>query len=1091
MLTVKYSPDWRTNSRLAAEQVCAVPDSGRAILIVPEQNSFDAEWALCEQGGDSVSRRCEVLSFTRLASRVFSAVGGAAVPMLDKSGRMIAMAGALEQLRPKLQLYAACVAKPEFLEELLRVADEFHAYGLNAAAVRRVREELSEPLSEKLEELCLILELYDAVCARAAQDPSTRLDRLRDALWESDFAAGLEVVAEGFSDFTGQELAVLEALAVRAANVTVWLCCDGLREGQSVFAVPRATASALRELAGRAEIPFRAAAQPTDRREPVLEHLARRLFASRLEPWPEETGRISLLPAADPSEECAVALGRVQALIRGGARWREIGLAYTDAALYEPLLEALLDRCHVPAYFSGDRELLRHGVVRAVVYALQAAACGMEAEDVCEYLRSGCAPLTRDEADRLENYAFIWSLRGSRWDAPFDKNPAGPSLTAPEPEALAALLEPLNRAREAAVSPLLRLRNGLRAAPDTGAQVLALERFLEEVGLERRLTEQAGTLAAAGDRQRAQALTQLYELLLSVMEQMYGVLGGTVRSPEDFCRLFRAALTQGSVGTIPATLDALRVGRLSDMRNAKLAHLIVLGADDGLLPAWETGGGLLSEADRRRMKAAGLPAAPDGEARIDRDLLTAYTVFTAASESLCVSCDREAPSYLFTRLTELFPRRRDERPRLMPADETAAAALLAAGGEAGREAREALPALRPAVERLRARAAYEPGSLDRGAVEALYGSSLSLSASKVDKLAACKFGYFLQYGLKLQERKRAAVDPAMYGTLVHYVLEHTVEDVEGEGGFAAVPEERVLALARSWYDRFVEEVLGGLASYTNRGSYLMERSFSEVEHVVRDLSRELAQSKFIPTYFEQEFKEQTAIPITGNLAVGSLMGVVDRVDLYTTEGGKTYLRVVDYKTGRKDFDYTDVLSGMGLQMLIYLFALTREAARWYGRELEPAGVLYFPARWDVESTKGRLDPEEAEQAHRKKLRRKGLLLDVEEVLQAMEPGSDPVYLPYKVSKKTGERSGDLADERQLDLVEGHVRHTLGDLADSLWSGTIAPDPYWRGDEHNACRWCPYRAVCRVDSGEVPLRRLRAVSGAEFWNELEKEAKERG
>ena len=642
-----------------------------------------------------------------------------------------------------------------------------------------------------------------------------------------------------------------------------------------------------------------------------------------------------------------------------------------------------------------------------------------------------------------------------------------------------------------AIVPLLMLRSALRAAPDTAEQVIALERFLETIGLERTIAVRAGLLIDRGDRQQAQALTQLYEILLSTMEQIYGVLGSGSRSPEDFYRFFRAALTQNAVGTIPATVDSLRVGQLTAMRNAEVSHLIVLGASDGLLPAWQAGGGLISDTERRRMKAAGLCAAPDGEARMDRELLTAYTVLTSPRDSLFVTCDREAPSYLFTRLVALFPAYAQDRPVPIPVDCSGAAALLAGRGTAGREALNVLPDLRREVEMLQQRAAYTPGTLDRTVVEGLYGKSLTLSASKVDKLAACKYGYFLQYGLNLRERKQAAVDPAMYGTLVHYVLQHTVEDVENEGGFSSISEEDVLTLARSWYDRFVEEVLGGLAPYSNRSAYLLERSFGEVEQVVRDLRRELAQSKFIPTFFEQEFKDQTAIPVTGNLAVGTLMGVVDRVDLYTTSGGKTYLRVVDYKTGRKDFDYTDILSGMGLQMLIYLFALTREAARYYGRSLEPAGVLYFPARYDVEVTKGRLDPEEAEKQHRKKLRRKGLLLDVEEVLQAMEPGADPVYLPYKVSKKTGERSGDLADERQLDLVEGHVRHTLGALADAVWAGEIAPDPYWRGEDHNACRWCPYRAVCRVDSGEVPLRKLRAVTRGEFWQTLEKEAKERG
>ena len=257
------------------------------------------------------------------------------------------------------------------------------------------------------------------------------------------------------------------------------------------------------------------------------------------------------------------------------------------------------------------------------------------------------------------------------------------------------------------------------------------------------------------------------------------------------------------------------------------------------------------------------------------------------------------------------------------------------------------------------------------------------------------------------------------------------------------------------------------------------------------MARELAQSCFIPTYFELDFRDKTAIPIAGDLAVGSLNGIVDRVDLYTTASGRTYLRVVDYKTGRKDFDYTDILFGMGLQMLIYLFALTQEAARFYHRELLPAGVLYFPARYDVEAAKNRLTQEEADSLHSKKLRRKGLLLDDEEILQAMEPGTAPIYLPYQISKKTGERSGDLANTEQFSLVEAHVRRTLGKLADTVWSGVIAPDPFWRGDEHNACRWCPYGAVCRVDSGEVPLRRLRAVSRGEFWKELEQEAEKNG
>ena len=1086
MLTVKYSPSARGNAEAAVASVCALPPESRGILIVPEQNSFDAEWALCDAGGDSVCRHAEVLSFSRLASRVFALTGGIAKPTLDKSGRLIAMAGALELLRPKLRLYGAYIAKPEFLEQLLQVVDEFHAYGLDAAAVRQARADLPEALSNKLEELCLVLELYDTVCAQSALDPSTLLNRLRDAIYDSDYARNLHVVVSGFTDFTNQELAVLEALCRGGAELTVWLCCDSLRTGQTVFSVPRATAAALRELARRAGVHFHDAAQAMPADAGPLGTLARSLFSPRPQRWESRTDRVHLLPAADAVEECALAVGRIQALLRHGVRWRDIGVVYTDASTFEACLEAQLDRYGMPAYFSGNRSILRHGVVRAVVFALEAAACGMETEAVCEYLHSGYAPLRFAEADRLENYAIVWKLRGSRWDAPFDKNPTGPVLELLSPEELEVRLKPWNEARDRAIVPLLRLRNALRSAGQTAEQVKALERFLDEIGLENAIGEAACALAAAGEAQQARELTQLYELLLSTMEQIYAVLGAGERSPEDFFRFFRAALTKNSVATIPASADCLRVGDLTAMRNTRLKHLIVLGATDGLLPAWEKGSGLLSDDERRSMTAAGLSAAPDAENQLDRDLLTAYTVFTAPTESICLCCDREAPSYLFTRLNAIFPDRSDLRELPLPWKEKDAAALAVRGGDRNAALLEQLPALVPFAEAIRQRAAYEPGMLDRPAVAKLYGDSLSFSASKVDRLAACKFSFFLQYGLELRERKEAQVDPAIYGTLVHYVLQHTVEEVEGEGGFAAVPEERVLALARSWYDRFVAQYLGGLADDTHRGAYLLQRSFLEVEHVVRDIARELSASEFVPTLFEYAFRDQTAIPITGKLAVGWLNGVVDRVDLYTTASGKTYLRVVDYKTGRKDFDYTDILSGMGLQMLLYLFALTREATRFYGRELLPAGVLYVPARYDVESAKNRLTEEEAESLHRKKLRRKGLLLDDEEILQAMEPGTTPLYLPYQISKKTGTRSGDLASQEQFSMVEAHVRRTLGKLADAVWSGEIAPDPYWRGEDHNACRWCPYGAVCRVDSGELSLRRLRAVNRSEFWQQMERE-----
>ena len=100
---------------------------------------------------------------------------------------------------------------------------------------------------------------------------------------------------------------------------------------------------------------------------------------------------------------------------------------------------------------------------------------------------------------------------------------------------------------------------------------------------------------------------------------------------------------------------------------------------------------------------------------------------------------------------------------------------------------------------------------------------------------------------------------------------------------------------------------------TSRQDYLLERNLQELRAVVRELWEELAQSRFQPAGFEVQFGPGGAMPpveIPGGAMPAQLRGFVDRLDLYERDG-QTYVRVVDYKTGRKDFDYCDVLNGLG------------------------------------------------------------------------------------------------------------------------------------------------------------------------------------
>ena len=137
MLQILQGTDQRTLRQVILRQICDHAKNGVTgqILVVPEQDSHEAERSLCRAGGDTISRSAEVLSFTRLADRVCASCGGVSRPVLDKGGRLIAMSLALEQVGSRLKLYGTGRKKPEFLMRLLSVLEELKsARGRRGAA---------------------------------------------------------------------------------------------------------------------------------------------------------------------------------------------------------------------------------------------------------------------------------------------------------------------------------------------------------------------------------------------------------------------------------------------------------------------------------------------------------------------------------------------------------------------------------------------------------------------------------------------------------------------------------------------------------------------------------------------------------------------------------------------------------------------------------------------------------------------------------------------------------------------------------------------------------------------------------------------
>ncbi len=1049
-------------------------------LLVPEQLSHETERELCRIGGDAICLHAEVLSFTRLAARVFAHTGGVSARYLDKGGRLLTMALAVEQVRQRLRLYAG--RTPEGLTRLVWAIDEFKSYSIAPELLRQTAAQSEGELVVKLQELALLMESYDAACANIAMDPRERLTRLREALERSGFAAGRRVYIDGFSDFSAQERAVVELLLCEAEEVTICLTCDDLRQGLEAFDAERATAAKLLRCAQRSGIEYECIPMAEPTAQPAALQLVERALLTRERVSAPAEGAVGLYTAADRVAECARAAGKMRQFAAQGLRWREMALACPDEDSAR-VAEAVLRAHEVPAFRSAATQILDKPVLALVTGVLAAATGGLQTDEMLAVLKTGLTGLEAQSADALENYIRRWRIMGRGWEQPWTRHPDG--YDGQWDDAAIARLAALNQARLRFAGPICALRDALHSAQNVGAQTLALYHYLESVGYREALTQLARQLMDDGRLQEAQETGQLYEILCTALEQLHGVLGSAQYRAEEFLSLLRLTLSQYDVAAIPATLDAVTIGTLSALRRSRPAVLFVIGAEEGKMPAQGSPSGVFTEPERAFLRQRGVELAPDAEGRLQQELAAAYQVFSAPSMRLEVShlsAEGVQPSFLFTRLQALFP-----ELEVQPAGPDlstlrhAAAYCLATGAAA------AEPALAEEVARLRRQAAWEPGRLSPGSVAALYGRTLKLSASNLDCFARCRFAYLMEYGLRLQAPGEADFDAPAFGTFVHEVLEKTARAAAARGGFAELSDEDIKALAEGYIEQYRQENEQNLTGRDARFAWLFQRHAKEALAVVRELAAELRVSDFAPAAFELRFGrgEDARMPpvaVAGEHARGELRGAVDRVD-HWAHGGLHYIRVVDYKTGRKAFDYADVYHGMGLQMLLYLFALQQNGAQALGYPVQPAGVLYFPAR-EVLLSGSKKDAAALEKERRSKLRRSGILLDNEQVLAAMEKASVPVYLPFR-QKKDGTYSGSLVCPGQLSLLRVYVAKKTGELADGIASGEVSPNPARRG-AHDACQWCDWAAVCHLDAGCGLPRYQEKIDQKTFWERLEKE-----
>ncbi len=1066
------------------------------IVLVPEQFTMQTQKDLVMAHPRHGIMNIDVLSFGRLAYRVFEEIGGGMLPVLDDVGKNLILRKIAGDYEAELSVLKGNMKKLGYITEVKSVISEFTQYDIGEEELLTVMASIGSPsrLYYKLKDISILYKGFTDYLSRKYITKEELLDSLSRVIGQSEMLRDSVVVLDGFTGFTPVQNRLLLELMRHCRKVAVTVTMDEREDPYvyshpyQLFALSKHMVSTLMGLAreNRVEVeePICRYERPVYRfrgNEP-LAFLERNLFRYQTGTFGKEQDAIRIHAARNPWEESLAAAGAIRRLVRKeGLRFRDIGVIVSSMETYGDYLKRAFDLYDIPVFMDHKRNILLNSFVEYIRSLLNMAQKNFSDESVFRFLRTGLSGFTTEEVDELENYCLGLGIRGyKRWQEKWLrrlKHMRGEDL------------ERLNHCRVALVEKVDSLMFVLKQRKKTVRDITcAVYEFMVQENLQVRLKRQEEEFQEAGELALAKEYAQVYRIVVELFDKFVELLGDEEVSLEEYCQLLDAGLEEARVGVIPPSTDQVVAGDVERTRLKDIRALFFIGANDVHLPGALLRTGLLSERDREHFQKEKLALAPGGKEKAYIQKFYLYMNLTKPSDRLFiyyskVSSDGKSirPAYLIQDLRRLYPHLevQDEEEISLPkrelTEELGIDWLIRGFRSKGSGMDEVWKELytwykkderwQKKVESLLAAGYYRRpmDGLTQKAARKLYGEDFEDSITRIEQFSACAFAHFLTYGLGLRERQQYEFQAVDLGNVCHGALERYSKKVEENGyDWVEIPE----AVRKQYVEESVDEAVtdyGNSVLYRSaRDEYMIVRMKRMLGCTVWALTRQLRAGDFRPSAYELRFS----------------YGKIDRVDT-CTEDDRTYVKVVDYKTGSKAFDIISLYHGLQLQLMVYMNgACELEARKHPEREVVPAGVFYYRIKDPLVE---KLEETEIEEAILKELRPDGIVNLKEEVLLHLDhlKGGESLAVPVKYNKNGALAKGSkTVPEEEFLLMMRHAARKVAKSHQMIMDGNTEAAPYRKGKE-TGCDYCQYRHVCGFD---------RKIPGY-VYREIEKVSKE--
>ena len=1091
----------------------------RFFVLVPEQATMQAQKDIIRLHPRHGTFNIDVVSFERLAYRIFEELSLPQPEILDDTGKTMVLRKLAGENRKELAAFSSHLNQAGFIEEIKSMLSEFYQYGVTPEMLKEQAEKegLSPILVRKLADMQVIFGAFRDFAKEKFITLEELLDVLCQVAGQSVLLKDSVLVLDGYTGFTPVQYRLIGLLMhiCKDLYVTVTATEGGLYGPENeadLFDMSRKMVVKLKNLAKEngetIEDDIVLKERPLHRfvRRPELDYLERTMFRYPYRAYQKEAEGIRLVQAENPADEIDFVVNRIHQLVkREGYRYRDIAVICGDLPGYAKEINHQFEENGIPFFMDEKRDVSGNPFIRLVKGVLEILKQGFDYESMFQYLRTGLVSAETEQIDRLELYVRSMGIRGwSRWNEEWSRTFEGGSRL--------NLVE-LNAFKETILAPLAMFKE---KAGERGTSVAviteALTELISALGVEEQLKQNSDQFREKGMEKEAREYAEIYGLVMELFGRLEELLGEEVVSKREYLEIINAGFGELKVGMIPAGADRVVAGDLKRTRLSRIRALFFVGVNEGVVPADVTKGGILTEQEREVLKRNDLELAPTAREEGFMQRFYLYLAMTKPSDLLTVSwsaLSSEGKTMRPSGLVGQLQKRFENLPIAVAEEEKDGAVSFQAAGKAvirwlqDPEHMERNPKFAELYqwlareggreEEMRRLAeacaySYEESGIGKAAARELYGQMLHGSVTRMEGYAACAYAHFLSHGLELKKRRDYEVDFSDMGNLFHRSIDLFFHEVRDRGmDFRTIDEKERRALVKHVVEQVSYEYRNTILKSSARNSYLGRKVERITDRTIRALIYQIQKGDFEPEAFEVDVS--TRIPLKDGNSM-NLRGRIDRMDVFE-EQDKVYVKIMDYKSGSTSFDLSLLYHGLQLQLVVYMdAALPMEGKRHPGKQPVPAGIFYYHIDDPVLKRPDDLSPETVEAGILKELRMNGLVNSSLDVIRHMdreiEKESDVIPVAMKDGLITESKSSVAGGERFRRLSE-YVNKNLKIMGEEIMDGNTVVNPYKQG-MRTACDYCPYHSICGFDlkTSGFGFRRFRNMKAAEIWEKIEEE-----